>query len=705
MRIHPLPAISLAMLVSQLPAQIPDTRENSAPTGTYWNSGRSAADINTLTSQGWRITDLQVDGTSPWTFTVAMVQNTGTYQTGWWWYYDVSGATISTLLTQNNARLIDLEPVDTGAGSTRFACVMVSNTGVNQKGWNWVYDTTTTTIGNLVAQNQRIVDLEQYTINGQTRYAAVTITNTGADARAWWYYYNIPAATMTTLLTANNARVYDMDRTGSNYNVVMIGQSGQPKNWRYFGLTATQLTDSLSQIGARLVDVERYFTLSGYRYDAVLVNNSNALSTRISEILRSNTDGHSGVYLKRSTGEVLAYINGDRPHEPASTLKTLHLLEAVRQVQLGTTTLSTLYRTYTAGGPNSCPSGSGSYVDESLSAVLSAMMNASDNMRTRTVTDNFGGFTQLNQRAGLLGMDATTVNHHIGCGLPANVTTLRDIAHLHQRVIDGYLGAQRETFYSFMRQDYATGGYAEGQLGVVMGEEASLAGVTTSQLNAFKDRFRICFKKGGYGVNGLYYRCWGGYVRIPFYLGGQLVEREYEVGAFVADASDETNAITAAKLAAAEVLRDELRAALESWDNIALASVTTIGSGCGSPTTTQTYSGLPRLATSPGYLLANGYPNSVAMFVIGFSSTSAGSVPLPVALQPIGSLPGCNAYNDLVLSSVVLTSPGGAASTSIPLPSDLTFAGATYFTQWYSFDLVNSQPFKTSNGARSLVGL
>lgn len=58
-----------------------------------------------------------------------------------------------------------------------------------------------------------------------------------------------------------------------------------------------------------------------------------------------------------------------------------------------------------------------------------------------------------------------------------------------------------------------------------------------------------------------------------------------------------------------------------------------------------------------------------------------------------------------MLSSVVLTSPGGAASTTIPLPSDLTFAGATYFTQWSSFDLVNSQPFKTSNGARSLVGL
>ena len=159
--------------------------------------------------------------------------------------------------------------------------------------------------------------------------------------------------------------------------------------------------------------------------------------------MRGNTDGHSGVYLKRSTGQVLGYINGDRPHEPASTLKTLHLVEAVRQVQLGTTNYSNLYRTYTAGGGNSCPSGSCPYVDESLSAVLSAMMNAYDNTRTRTVTDNFGGFAQLNSRANALGMASTDVNHHIGCGTPPNVTTLRDIAQLHQRVIDGYLGAQR----------------------------------------------------------------------------------------------------------------------------------------------------------------------------------------------------------------------------------------------------------------------
>lgn len=707
MKRHPisLAATVLAAFCCQLPAQIPDARENSAETATYWNTGLSAAQINTLVGQGWRITDLQVNGTSPWTFTVAMVQNTGTYSTGWWWYYDVSGSTLSSLLSTNNARLIDLEPVDTGAGSTRFAAVMVSNTGANAKGWNWLYDATTTDISNLTAQNKRLVDLEQYTINGNTRYAAVTINNTGADARGWWYYYNISSATMSSLLSTNNARVYDMDRNGSNFNVVMISNSGQPKNWRYFGLTATQLTDNLSQIGARLVDVERYSTLLGTRYNAVLINNSNALSTRISEILRSNTDGHSGVYLKRSTGQVLGYINGDRPHEPASTLKTLHLLEAVRQVQLGSTTYSDLYRTYTTGGGNSCPSGSGAFVDESLSNVLSLMMNNSDNTRTRTVTDNFGGFAQLNNRASLLGMDSTQVNHHIGCGLPANVTTLRDIGHLHQRVIDGYLGSQRENFYSFMRQDYETGGYAEGQLGVVLSNEASITGVTSTQLAAFKNNFRICFKKGGYGVNGLFYRCWGGYVSIPFVIGGQIVDREYVVGSFVADATVEADAINAAKLAAAEVLRDELHAALLTWENVPVASVVSIGTGCGSPVCTQTNTGLPRLGTSPLYRVTNGYANGVALLAIGFSSTSANGVPLPLGLQPIGSLPGCNAYNDLALSSAFVTSGAGSASTFLGLPSNIALAGAYYFTQWYSFDLAGSAPFKTTNSLRSNVGL
>lgn len=218
------------------------------------------------------------------------------------------------------------------------------------------------------------------------------------------------------------------------------------------------------------------------------------------------------------------------------------------------------------------------------------MMNASDNMRTRTVTDNFGGFTQLNQRAGLLGMDATTVNHHIGCGLPANVTTLRDIAHLHQRVIDGYLGAQRETFYSFMRQDYATGGYAEGQLGIVMGEEASLAGVTTSQLNAFKDRSASASRRAATASTASTTAAGAATCAFP----STSVASSSNVSTRLARSSPTpATRPTPSPPPSSPPPRCCATNCAPRWSRgttLALASVTTIGSGCGSPTTTQTYS-------------------------------------------------------------------------------------------------------------------
>jgi hypothetical protein len=593
-----LPSLLLSALAfaTALPSQMEDDRENDTPTGTYWNTGVSAAQIDTLINEGWRLTNIEIEATSPYRFTVTMVPNSGAYAIGWWWYYGADAASISSALNQNNARLIDLEVVDNGSGSPRFTCIMVANTGANAKSWGWLYNASTTSITNLVNQGNRIVDLEEYTLGSTTYRACVVIRNSGADSRGWAYYYGVDSTTLGTLLTQNNARIYDLDRVGTNFNVVMIARGSQ-KIWHYYGQTAGGVTDLLSQIGGRAYDIQRYSTLLGTRFNVAIINNSNALSTRISEILRGTTDGHSGVYLKRANGSVLAYINGDRQHEPASTLKTLHHLQAMRAVQLNQTTLATNYTTYTAGGPDSCPGGTTTPVSEPLESVLSQMMNRSDNNRTRTITTNFGGFSGLNSRASALGMDSTVVNHHIGCGTPANLTTLRDIAHLHERVVNGYLGDQREKFYEIMANGYEGGGYAEGALWPVMQSESSSLGLTSAQLAAFRSEFMIAAKKGGYGVAGLAYRCWGGFVRIPAYVNGGIQYREYMVGSFVAGASSEANAIDAAKFAAAEVLREELRSAMSTWRTYTAGTLVGYGSGCngsqGVPTNDA--SGVPEL--------------------------------------------------------------------------------------------------------------
>lgn len=688
MHIHPLRTfLLLACAAGVIPAQTEDDRENDTPTGTYWNIGMSEAAINTVLGQGWRLTDIQVESTSPYRFTVAMVPNSGAYAITTWWYYGLDAATLSTRLSQNNARLIDLEVVDNGSGAARFTCVMVANTGANAKAWGWLYNTSTTAIGNLVNQGNRIVDLEQYTLGTTTYYACVVISNTGADNRAWWYYYGISQATLDAQLTANNARIYDLDREGSSFNVVMVRQGSQ-KNWRYYGLTAQQVTDQLSQIGARLIDIERYSTLLGTRYNAVLINNSNALSTRISEILRGGTDGHSGVYLKRANGSVLAYINGDRVHEPASTLKTLHHLQAMRAVQLGSTTLATNYTTYTAGGGNSCPVGSGASVSESLQSVLGAMMGSSDNTRTRTITDNFGGFAGLESRAAALGMTSTQVNHHIGCGSPPNETTLRDIAHLHEQVVNGYLGAQRETFYDLMRNDYETGGYAEGALWPVMQAEAASLGLTSTQLAAFRADYLMAFKKGGYGTGAGFFRCWGGYVRMPVYVNGAGVTfREYMVGSFVAEASVEANAIDAAKFAAAEVLREELRSAMSSYRTYVQGTFSAFGAGCvgtaGTPSHTAT--GTPELGQSVNYALATAPASTPGVLYFGTSRTRWNGANLPLDLGFL-SAPGCAVRTDSQVALAVTTSRVGSASLTVRIPISLSLIGSSLYSQFVVYD-------------------
>ncbi len=701
------PAFAALALAATSLAQIPDSRENDDPVATYWGSGRTAADVTALTNQGFRLTDLHVDGANPWTFTVAMAQNTGSHQTGWWWYYDVTPTQIGQLLQQNNGRLIDLEPVDTGANGIRYACVMVSNAGANQKAWNWLFDATTAGVANLVAQGKRIVDLEQYTLNGQTRYACVTIDNVGADARAWWYYYNVSAASLTTLLAQNNARVFDLDGVGANYNVVMTAQATPAvKTWRFQGVTATELTDQLSQIGARLIDVERYFTFSGYRYNAVLINNSNALSTRISELLRGYGDGHSGVYLKEVNGPVLAYINGDRVHEPASTMKTLHLARAMKAVQQGATTLATQYTTYLGYTGNSCPVGSGLSTNETLEFVLDRMMQNSDNNRTRTVTDNFGGFAGLNATAAALGMASTVVRHQLGCGTDVafNDTTLRDIGQLHEQVANGWLGSQREAFYDRMLTTASS--YAGGALDNVINSETAALGLSYVQRDAFLAECRVCNKAGGYDTAAGFSRTWGAYAEIPRWSNGQVTLRRFVTGAFCHNAVVEQNAVDAAKFAAAEVLRDEIRAALATWASAPLGVTTAIGAGCGTPQAVQGAGPMrPGLGRTAQYSLTNGFASSPMIWAVGFSSTSAGGVPLPFPLQLIGAQPGCQAYNDLAITFSNMTSPTGGAYGTISIPYDLGLMGFTYFTQWYSLDITGAQPFVTSNGMRSVVGI
>ncbi|MEC7584179.1 MAG: hypothetical protein VYE77_07660, partial [Planctomycetota bacterium] len=118
-----------------------DVRDLTVPTASGRHYGVSASTISSYLSTGMRLVDIEVESASPLRFTATYTGNSGAYASAYWWYAGLTGAQVSSRLTTNQARLIDLEAYDDGNGNTRFACIMVPNTGSNNKAWWYFYGT------------------------------------------------------------------------------------------------------------------------------------------------------------------------------------------------------------------------------------------------------------------------------------------------------------------------------------------------------------------------------------------------------------------------------------------------------------------------------------------------------------------------------------------------------------------------------------
>src|SRR5450631_4023627 len=79
---------SASAFASDLPPNPPDA--------WWWYYGQSPAQVTTLlTNDNARLMSIQVEQTSPLLFTVAMVKNSGAYAKQWWWYYGQTEADLT----------------------------------------------------------------------------------------------------------------------------------------------------------------------------------------------------------------------------------------------------------------------------------------------------------------------------------------------------------------------------------------------------------------------------------------------------------------------------------------------------------------------------------------------------------------------------------------------------------------------------------
>jgi hypothetical protein len=412
-------------------------RYKTNPTGWGWFTGAAETNItNFINEFGQRLIDIEVVKKKGPKFAAALVANTGVFNTpSWHWYYGLTFNQLVNLdpITSGRERVLDVENYKTGSGR-RYAVVTVNNQGDTAKKWWWYLNVSKKFIKSKLS-GRRIVDLDPRA--GSKKYDVVMIKNAGADKRAWWYYYKRTPGQIKELLKKKKARLVDIERDGSGrFTVVMVRRAGEFW-WWYYGLRTGKVAELAAQNGARIIDIERYATSKGPRHAVIMLNNLNKLSRKAWKRMQPGVQKGVayGFYLKEVGGPVHAALQQHKVFEPASTIKVLHLLHAMQQVDAGAASLTEPITWFVrptdparypgdsdySNDKNKCAYKSDGtaitsnpYVDVLGEVILRQMMERSDNRATDATLNRFG-MAAINQTADNVGMTNTQINHRIGC--------------------------------------------------------------------------------------------------------------------------------------------------------------------------------------------------------------------------------------------------------------------------------------------------
>lgn len=554
-----------------------DDRQLTTPAGWWTYTGVTAAQVNSyLSANGARLTEVQVDSSTP-TFTVVMVKNTGSYASGWWWYYGQTEAQVNSLLSTNNARPISISAYSTSAG-VRYAVVMVPNSGSNAKASWWYHGSASFIAGKIATNHARLINFSPYPGGG---YVGIMVDNTGTNAvSGWWWYYGISGSTLTSNLTTNHARLIDASRNSNGtYNAVMYHSSSRA--YWYYGKTPGSAVNLANQLGERIIDATSY-VVNGTKYYAVaMTENLNSRSQKLRTIVAPAIDsGVYGFYLKQVGGPVLASLQDTRQYEPASALKVLYHAKSIHEESLGNTNDASIvtYHYHSLSDPldgEICPDDYATTTTTNLKNADILMMQNSDNRMTRAILEKYTKASMLTY-ATSLGMTSTAINHNIGCGSPANKTTLSDLGKVYEGFQNGTVTSNatwQANFRSRMLNENNYSGFRN-LICPIVNQEATKLGKSATTATNFCNAMKFIAKGGDYVFGDTYPRneshgdVW--LVTMPFKSSGVVAPKYYVLGEFVdgvsiSSSSEATTMNNARSTLKKEALRPTISSALATW--------------------------------------------------------------------------------------------------------------------------------------------
>jgi len=233
----------------------------------YW--GQTAGGLSgILNKDNARFNKLRVEDPNVPTFAASMVENTGVYGTAWWWYYGQTAEQVGQLLSQHSARLISVDPYFT-SGGLRFAVVMVPNTGAQDRAWWWYYGQSAPQVGSLLSQNNaRLVELRPYNDNGQLVFAVIMISNTDKDAERWEWWIGQSADFIKTRIQTG-LRVVALAPDPFGNWCAILDEADNLGWWWWYGQSGSQVLSNMDAHHSRLIDLSSY-VVNGNREYAVV---------------------------------------------------------------------------------------------------------------------------------------------------------------------------------------------------------------------------------------------------------------------------------------------------------------------------------------------------------------------------------------------------------------------------------------------------
>ncbi|MFK7972995.1 MAG: serine hydrolase [Bacteroidia bacterium] len=613
-------SITMLLVVSSMLGQpVDNERLQANPTTKFrWFHSKTRNQVTTLLNAGYRLTDIEVVQASPLRLSGSMVRNSGDHQKAWRWYVGLTSQQVLDTAAKYTMRAIDIEVYRVN-GKKRMAVAFVKNTGDQAALWSYFTDRT---LGYLLDKAEetgsRILDLDTYRVNGQRYYSGVLIRNTGKNYKGWWVYNNRTGAELLALASQHNANIVDLERKGDNNYIAVLEKSSHPNFkdqfvlWR--GESLGNITEIANHFGGRIVDLETYTRNGQRRFDLVLLDNTNALTTRIGNLLRSNIGGTVSPYddditkrgttvgfrLKEIGGPVKASLQSNRKIYPASTNKIIEYWYVYRALLQNAANPASVLQNGTwrrckiSDGVN-CPNSSNVSVGcdslVTLRNLLRTMMFNSDNMATNALQDYAGNGNpilgrsmMINWARNLIGISNNTLlRHKFGCGAATNqfpnTLTVKDLNLIYEKIFSDNNVLNPNLEDVFLQNMLTKGGSPLwNRVAAVINSEGAKLGLTNDEITNFRTATRFAYKGGNIGTT---YVSVGGWIELPYYCG--LTQKQFTFSSFWDHATTSDRRNTGSNLSnlvvVSELLRDEIRNAMASCRNFGL----TLNYGTGNP--------------------------------------------------------------------------------------------------------------------------